>query len=127
MTLWLLAVIPDAFLTGPSVHAICAPVCVLPAPGGPWIGNTPPARWGAILTAADNVVSSGNFIGRPPILGAVNIKQVARRPVRAVTGHAVRRNMLADPDKGLREHLRIDHLVCEHGGRMYTSSVLDAS
>ena len=39
------------------------------------MGNTPPARWGAILTAADSVVSSGSFIGRPPILGAVSISR----------------------------------------------------
>ena len=61
MTLWLLAVIPRRFPDRASVHAICAPVCVLPAPGGPWTGNTPPARWGAILTAADSVVSSGQL------------------------------------------------------------------
>ena len=32
--------------------------------------------------------------------------------------------MLADPDKGLRKHLRIDHLMCEHGRRMKPGSVL---
>jgi hypothetical protein len=41
----------------------------------------------------------------------------------AVTGNAVRRNMLADPDKGFRKHLRFDHLVREHGCRMLPGSV----
>src|SRR5258707_8208414 len=35
-----------------SVQIMRAPICVFPAPGGPWTGNTPPSRRGAMRIAA---------------------------------------------------------------------------
>jgi AAA domain len=58
-----------------SSQTIRAPVKVFPAPGGPWIGRTPPIRCPQRRTAASTVVSACWCSGCPPTRGGSRSKR----------------------------------------------------
>ena len=83
MTLWLVPVIPTRLPAASSVTTIRAPLYVLPAPGGPWIGRTVRSSEMASRRAASSSVSAGSRRAAPaagPPAGAAH-QEVAGRPV----------------------------------------------
>ena len=83
------AVMPTVFSRRTSSQIIRAPVYVLPAPGGHWIGRMPLLRWLHRRTAAWSVVSIRLPDGRPPRRGGA----LSNRLRAAKYGHHYRRHI----------------------------------
>ena len=109
MTLWLLAVMPTVLPWRTSSQIICAPVKVLPAPGGPWIGRMPPARCAAEPDGGLDRRFSLAVQRLSADARALSQQQIARRLIGSVAAQAVVGDILADPHQRLRHHLRRRH------------------